>query len=71
VTRVALHALSRSRVIRHDGPVSIRRGFTPAELGDLAGAAGWKTPDVMRHTFFRLALLEKKRERLLATAGAR
>ena len=71
VTWVALHALSRSRVIRHDGPVSIRRGFTPAELGDLAGAAGWKTPHVMRHTFFRLALLEKKRERLPAKAGAR
>jgi SAM-dependent methyltransferase len=61
VTWASLHALSRSRVIRHDGPVSIRRGFTPAELGDLAGAAGWQAPRVMRHAFFRLALLEKKR----------
>jgi 2-polyprenyl-3-methyl-5-hydroxy-6-metoxy-1,4-benzoquinol methylase len=59
VTRLALHALSRSSVIRHDGPVSIRRGYLPAELQALARAAGWGAPRVARHAFFHLALVEE------------
>ncbi len=60
VTWLALHALSHSPVIRHDGPVSIRRGYVPAELRALAGAAGWQAPRVAPHVFFRLALVEEK-----------
>lgn len=60
LTRVTLYALSRSRFIRHDGPMSIRRGFTPQELWDLARAAGWEAPHLHRHPFFRLVLVERK-----------
>jgi SAM-dependent methyltransferase len=60
VTWAALRIVSRSPVIRHDGPLSIRRGYVPAELYALAGEAGWQAPRIVRHAFFRLALLEQK-----------
>jgi hypothetical protein len=59
VTWTTLHLVSRSSLIRHDGPISIRRGFLQAELLALAKAAGWKAPQVFRHAFFRLALTER------------
>lgn len=37
---LASHALTRSRVVRYDGPVSVRAAFTPAELRQLAELAG-------------------------------
>jgi 2-polyprenyl-3-methyl-5-hydroxy-6-metoxy-1,4-benzoquinol methylase len=58
VTWAALGLVSRSAVIRHDGPMSVRRGYLPAELLDLAREAGWRRPRLTRHAFFRLALLE-------------
>ena len=36
----ACHALSRSRVVRFDGPASVRSAFTPQEALDLAEQAG-------------------------------
>jgi hypothetical protein len=57
-TWALLHVVSRSPVIRHDGPLSIRRGFVPAELLEMARAAGWAAPRVVRHPFFRLVLME-------------
>ena len=41
------HAISRSHVTRHDGPLSVRRAYTPAELAHLATRAG--LPDVRWH----------------------
>lgn len=61
VTWVVLRLVSRSPVIRHDGPLSIRRGYMATELDALARAAGWKAWRVSRHAFFRLALLERTR----------
>jgi 2-polyprenyl-3-methyl-5-hydroxy-6-metoxy-1,4-benzoquinol methylase len=61
VTWAALHLVSRSPVIRHDGPLSIRRGYVATELEALAEAAGWTAPRVLRRAFFRLALLEHGR----------
>ena len=58
VTSAALHLVSDSALIRHDGPLSIRRGFLPAEMVALADAAGWRSPQVFRHAFFRLALVD-------------
>lgn len=43
-------------VTRHDGPLSVRRAFTPAELRELAGAAGLRHPSVHRHPVYRLVL---------------
>lgn len=61
LTWMALHVISSDPVIRHDGPLSIRRGYVPAELDALARAAGWTAPRVVRHAVVRLALVEDKR----------
>lgn len=60
ITWASLHVVSRSRLIHHDGPLSIRRGFLPEELLALAREAGWATAHVSRHSFFRLALVGEK-----------
>jgi ubiquinone/menaquinone biosynthesis C-methylase UbiE len=46
----------RNPITRHDGPLSVRRAFTPAELRDLAHQAGLRQPTVHRHPVFRLVL---------------
>ncbi len=60
VTWAFLHLFSRNGYTRHDGPLSIRRGFLPQELLALARAAGWPHARVSRHAFFRLALVGVK-----------
>ena len=40
VTWIAVHAFGRGRYTRHDGPLSVRRAYTRAELQDLCAAAG-------------------------------
>lgn len=47
----------RNPVTRHDGPLSVRRSFTPEELADLAQAARLERPRVHRHLFYRLVLM--------------
>jgi hypothetical protein len=41
--------LSRSRVVRHDGPVSVAAAFTPAEALSLARRAGLEGATIVRH----------------------
>ena len=36
---LATHAVSRNRMTRHDGPLSVRRAYTPAELARLTARA--------------------------------
>jgi 2-polyprenyl-3-methyl-5-hydroxy-6-metoxy-1,4-benzoquinol methylase len=60
VAWLALHLVSRDPMIRHDGPLSVRRGFLPDELVALAREAGWTRPRVRRHPFFRLTLVGVK-----------
>jgi 2-polyprenyl-3-methyl-5-hydroxy-6-metoxy-1,4-benzoquinol methylase len=43
-------------ITRHDGPLSVRRSFTPRELRSLARDAGLGDPEVFRHPVFRLVL---------------
>ncbi len=45
-----------NRLTRHDGPISVRRAFTPGELRALAVEAGLAEPRVYRHPLFRLVL---------------
>ena len=58
VTAATLPLVSASPLIRHDGPLSIRRGFLPTELVGLARAAGWPSPQVRRSAFFRLVVMD-------------
>ena len=41
------HAVSRNRMTRHDGPLSVRRAYTPGELKHLAARA--QLPDLCWH----------------------
>ena len=41
--------LSSSRVVRHDGPVSVAAAFTTAEVMELAGRAGMEGATLTRH----------------------
>jgi SAM-dependent methyltransferase len=45
----ACRVLSRSRVVRHDGPVSVAGAFTVAEVRELAQGAGLGGVTVTRH----------------------
>lgn len=46
---IACYTLSRSRVVRYDGPVSAAAAFTPAEALDLARRAGLGGVTIRRH----------------------
>lgn len=50
--------VSANRLTRHDGPLSVRRAYTPREARALARAAGWRAPRVRRYPFFRMALTD-------------
>ena len=47
-------------VTRHDGPLSVRRAFTPDELRALAARAGFQEAEVRAHVPFRVALVVEK-----------
>lgn len=47
----------RHPITRHDGPLSVRSAFTPAELRRLAGRAGMEGARVRTHPVFRLSLV--------------
>jgi SAM-dependent methyltransferase len=47
----------RHSVTAHDGPLSVRRAFTPAELAELANATALPGARVYRHEPFRVALV--------------
>lgn len=55
-----LTALFGDRVARHDGPLSVRRSFRPAELQALAREAGLGYLCARRHPFFRISLAGEK-----------
>jgi ubiquinone/menaquinone biosynthesis C-methylase UbiE len=47
-------------ITRHDGVLSVRRAFTPAELRRLAAAAGLEGARVRAPSFFRLSLVAER-----------
>ncbi|HEY7678751.1 MAG TPA: methyltransferase domain-containing protein [Candidatus Methylomirabilis sp.] len=57
VTALATRLLSPNRLTRHDGPMSILRGFRPEELRRMAARAGLARASTRRHPWFRLALV--------------
>ena len=50
----------RHPVTRHDGPLSVRRSFTPDELRTLAARAGFADGRVKAHFPFRLSLVVER-----------
>ncbi|GAC1428019.1 MAG: class I SAM-dependent methyltransferase [Candidatus Velthaea sp.] len=51
---------TRNRLSRHDGPLSVRRAYTPPEAYEMAREAGWRAPRVRREPFFRMTLIERE-----------
>lgn len=52
-TWLATHLIARNAVTRHDGPLSVLRSYTPAEMLGLAEAAGIDAPQITVHPLFR------------------
>lgn len=57
---LARTAWRRSRLTRHDGPLSVRRAFTLEELARLAADAGLENVEIRTHLPFRLSLTATK-----------
>ena len=56
-------ALGRSHPFtRHDGPASVRRAWTPPEYRKMVGLSGVSGVRVRAHWYFRIALVQDKRE---------
>ncbi len=66
LTALATRILSPNRLTRHDGPMSVLRGFRPEELRRMAALAGLPGAKVTRHPWFRIALAAET-----ASAGSR
>lgn len=54
------HVLPVSAMFAHDGPLSVRRGFTRGELTDLARQAGLSDANIGWHWAFRWLLTSRK-----------
>jgi len=59
LTRIATRLLSANRLTRHDGPMSVLRGFRPEELLHMATEAGLSDVRVSLHPWFRIALVKE------------
>jgi SAM-dependent methyltransferase len=66
------HTLWRTNPLtRHDGPLSVRRAFTRAELAALADAAGLDDVVVRRRFFYRLVLTAGRARAAAAATDAK
>ena len=52
--RVVFPVFTDNPFTRNDGPLSVRRAYTPAELETLARDAGWQRIDVRTHPGYRM-----------------
>jgi 2-polyprenyl-3-methyl-5-hydroxy-6-metoxy-1,4-benzoquinol methylase len=67
---LARTAWRRHPITRHDGPVSVRAAFTPAELRALGARAFGEVPRVRREPIFRLSLVLDRTAGITPEAGA-
>ncbi len=58
LTAMATRLLSTNRLTRHDGPISVLRGFRPDKLRRMAAEAGLSNVTISHHPWFRLALVK-------------
>lgn len=61
LTWLAMHLFFRGRLVRHDGPLSIRRAYTLPELQGMVKAAGIQGVEIHCHPFFRVTLVKAQR----------
>jgi len=59
LTAMTTRLLSGSRLTRHDGPMSVLRGFRPQELHRMATKAGLANARLSHHLWFRIALTKE------------
>lgn len=53
--------ITRSAISRHDGPLSVKRSYTPGEVGALCAEAGLQGVDVVHHwPYFRFCAVRVK-----------
>lgn len=52
---IASRLTTRNRLTRNDAPLSVRRAYTPAELGVLLSRAGVQDASITTHLWFRMA----------------
>lgn len=52
---LAAHVTTRNRLTRNDAPLSVRRAYTPDELGELLRRAGIHDATISTHPWFRMA----------------
>jgi 2-polyprenyl-3-methyl-5-hydroxy-6-metoxy-1,4-benzoquinol methylase len=57
---MSLSLLVGNYVVRHDGPLSVRRAFTPEELQTIANEAGLPYLTARREPWFRVSLAGEK-----------
>jgi SAM-dependent methyltransferase len=60
---LAVTVWRRSRFTRHDGPLSVRRAFTPDELHRIAALAGLDHAEIRSHHPFRISLTAARLDR--------
>ncbi|GAC1305803.1 MAG: class I SAM-dependent methyltransferase [Vulcanimicrobiaceae bacterium] len=58
-TTLFARCVAKNRLTKHDGPLSVRRAYTPNEAFDLAARAGWRRPLVTRTPYFRMVLVDR------------
>jgi SAM-dependent methyltransferase len=56
LARFAFPLLTPNVLLRNDGPISVRRAYTPGELTQLAEAAGWARIVVRKRPCYRMTL---------------
>ncbi|MCS6953313.1 MAG: methyltransferase domain-containing protein [Bryobacterales bacterium] len=64
---LATRLLSRNRMTRHDGPLSVRRAFRPHELVRLGERAGLRVERCYRRPFFRIVAVFARAESVWRT----
>ena len=53
--------ITRSAISRHDGPLSVKRSYTPEEVSGLCEQAGLKGVEVVHHwPYFRFCAVRAK-----------
>ena len=57
---IAARLTTRNRLTRNDAPLSVRRAYTPEELGDLLRQAGVESFGIRTHRWFRMAAVYRR-----------